>query len=58
MNSKGKGSYLDHSQSKLAEAEVSGQEQIRSDLAQTTSSLLRGSCVEKINTPSMLLGPQ
>lgn len=34
----GKGSYLDYSQGKLIEAEVSGQEQIRSDLARTTSS--------------------
>lgn len=34
----GKGSYLDYSQGKLIEAEVSGQEQIRSDLTWTTSS--------------------
>lgn len=34
----GKGSYLDYSQGKLIEAEVSGQEQIRSDLTRTTSS--------------------
>lgn len=34
----GKGSYLEYSQVNFIKAEMSGQEQIRSDLTQTTSS--------------------